>query len=88
MLVRIAEAAGTRIRTIRNRWGLFMRAHHVIAVAAIFLVGFGAKLFFFSAPEVEAGVHAGENARMDVLQMHIDYPKMKDLLVQDVKDPL
>jgi hypothetical protein len=65
-----------------------MRAYHVIAVAAVILVGFGVKLFFFSVPTVEAGIHAGEDARMNILQMHIDYPKMKNLPVQDVKDPI
>jgi hypothetical protein len=88
MLVRIAEAAGTRIETIRKRRGHFMSAHHAIAVAAVILVGFGVKLFFFSAPAVEAGIHSGEDARMNVLQMHIDYPNMKNLPVQDVKDPI
>ena len=65
-----------------------MRAYHVIAVAAVILVGFGVKLFFFSVPTVEVGIHAGEEASMNILQMHIDYPKMKNLPVQDVKDPI
>jgi predicted acyltransferase len=88
MLVRIVEVAGTRIQTIRNQRGHFMRAHHVIVVAAVILVGFGVKLFFFSAPAVEAGILTGANASMNILQMHIDYPKMKNLPVLDIKDPI
>jgi hypothetical protein len=63
-----------------------MRAHHIVAVVAVILIGFGVKLFFFSVPAVEAGIHAGEDAPMNILQMHIDYPKMKNLSVQDIKD--
>jgi hypothetical protein len=33
-----------------------MRTHHVIAVIAVILISFGAKIFFFSPPTVEADV--------------------------------
>jgi hypothetical protein len=33
-------------------------------------------------------IHAGKDASLNVLPMHIDYPKMKNLPVQDVKDPI
>ena len=65
-----------------------MRANHVIAVVAVILIGFGVKLFFFSAPAVEAGIHTGANASMNILQMHIDHPNMKNLPALDVKDPI
>ena len=34
-----------------------MRTHHVIAVVAVTLISFGAKIFFFSPPTAEADVH-------------------------------
>ncbi len=34
-----------------------MRAYHFIAVAAVILISFGAKMFFLSAPTAEADVH-------------------------------
>jgi hypothetical protein len=65
-----------------------MRLHHAIAVVAVILIGFGVKLFFFSAPAAEANLHAVENASMNVLQMHIDHPNMKTVPVQDITDPM
>jgi hypothetical protein len=59
-----------------------MRLHHAIAVVAVILVAFGAKLFFFSPPIAEANV----NGTMNIHQMHLDYPNMKDLPVQKVND--
>ena len=35
-----------------------MRAHYIIAVAAVIVIGFGAKLFFFSVPIAEADARA------------------------------
>jgi hypothetical protein len=43
-----------------------MRSHHAIAVAAIILVGFGVKLFFFT-PTAVAEVHG---VSMDISRMH------------------
>ncbi len=34
-----------------------MRLRHVIAIAAIMLISFGAKMFFFSPPTADAGMH-------------------------------
>ncbi len=62
-----------------------MRLHHAIAVVAVVLIAFGVKLFFFSAPTAEAGVHAVKSSSMNVFQMHIDYPNMKNLPMSDEK---
>jgi hypothetical protein len=59
-----------------------MRLHHGIAVVAVILIVFGAKLFFFSSPIAEADVHG----TMNIYQMHVDHPNMKDLPVQKVRD--
>ncbi len=34
-----------------------MRLRHVIAIFAIMLISFGAKMFFFSPPTADAGMH-------------------------------
>jgi hypothetical protein len=65
-----------------------MRLHYAITVVAVILIGFGVKLFFFSAPSAEADLHAVKNSSMNVLQMHIDHPNIKTLPVLDVKDPI
>jgi hypothetical protein len=65
-----------------------MRSHHAIAVVAAILIALGVKLLFFSAPAAEADIHAVKSDSMNVLQMHIDHPNMKNLPVQDVKDPI
>jgi hypothetical protein len=65
-----------------------MRLHHAIAVVMAILIGLGVNLFFFSAPTAEADINAVKNASMNVLQMQIDHPNMKNLRVQDVKDPI
>ena len=65
-----------------------MRLHYAITVVAVILIGFGVKLFFFSAPSAEADLHAVKNGSMNVLQMHIDHPNIKTLPVLDVKDPI
>jgi len=64
----------------------FMRAHHVIAVVAVLVVGLGAKQFFFPVTEAEADIHAVPSASMDVLQMHNDHPNRNNLPVQKVHD--
>ena len=63
-----------------------MRAHHIIAVAAVLIIGLGAKQFFFPATEAEADIHAAPSASMDVLQMHIDHPNITNLPVQKMRD--
>jgi hypothetical protein len=66
----------------------FMRLHYAIAVGAAILIAFGVMRFLVPAPAVEGGIYTGANASMNILQMHIDHPKMKDLPVLDVKDPI
>ena len=63
-----------------------MRAHHVIAVVAVLIIGLGAKQFLFPATEAEADIHAVPSASMDVLQMHNDQPNRNNLPVQKVHD--
>jgi hypothetical protein len=65
-----------------------MRLHYAAAVVAVILIGFGVKLFFFSAPAAEADIHAVKKGSMNVHQMHIDHPSIKTLPVLDVKDPI
>ena len=64
-----------------------MRVHHAIAVVAVILIGFGVKLFFFSAPAAEAQLNLNP-ITIDVLQMHRDYPNLKGLPVQVIKADL
>jgi hypothetical protein len=64
----------------------FMRTHHVVAVIAVLLIGLGAKLFFLPATDAEASIHAAASAGVDVLQMHVDHPNIKDLPVQKTDD--
>jgi hypothetical protein len=72
-----------------------MRLHYAIAlaVAASFLIGFGVKLFFLSDTQrsilaaAEADIPAVKNGSMNILQMHIDHPNIKNLPVLDNKDP-
>jgi hypothetical protein len=65
-----------------------VRLLHAIAVVAVILIGSGVKLLFFSAPAAEADMHGVKNGSMNVLQLHIDYPYIKNLPVLDVKDPI
>ena len=61
----------------------FMRAHHVIAVVAVLVVGFGAKQFFFPPMKAEADINP--SISMNVLQMHQD-TNMQNLPVQKMRD--
>jgi hypothetical protein len=64
-----------------------MRTHHAIgAVVAVILIGAGVKLFFFSGPAAEAYVHTAKSDSMNVLQIQIDYPNIKNLSVQKMHD--
>ena len=63
-----------------------MRAHHVIAVIAVLVIGVGVKQFFFPATQAEADIQAAGSARMNVLQMQTDYPNIKNLPVQKMHD--
>ncbi len=55
-----------------------MRAQHVIAVVAVLLLSFGAKMFFFSAPTAEATAHVQkiptEASQPDAGRMDIGAP--------------
>jgi molybdenum-dependent DNA-binding transcriptional regulator ModE len=64
----------------------FMRAHHVIAVVAVLVIGLGAKQFFFPPMKAEADIHAVPSASMNVEQMHIDHPNRYNHPVQKMND--
>jgi hypothetical protein len=63
--------------------GLAMRAHHVIAVVAVILVGVGVKLIFFTAPTAVADQLSIKSVRVDVSQLHRN---VKNLPVQKFHD--
>ena len=46
-----------------------MRAHHVIGVAAVILIGVSAKLFFVSAPTAEANSQPITSVGIDISQL-------------------
>jgi len=49
--------------------GAIMRAHHVITIIAVILVGVGLKLLFFSAPTAEAVSLPVKSAGVDVSRL-------------------
>ena len=59
-----------------------MRSHHIIAVAAVIVVGVGVKIFLFS-PRAEASLEAPTNAKIEIIQMQHD---IKNLPVQKMHD--
>ena len=61
----------------------FMRAHHVIAVVAVLVIGFGAKLYLFPPKQAEADVFS--TATMNVLQLQTEVD-MKQLPAQKMHD--
>lgn len=63
---------------------VLMRAHHVIAVFAILMVGWGAKQFLFTFSEAEANLLVVPSVAP--MQMHIDYQNIDNLPVQRVHD--
>ncbi len=63
--------------------GAVMRAHHVIAVVAVILVGVGVKLIFFTAPTAEADPLSIKSVGVDVSQLH---QNVKNLPVQKLHD--
>ena len=63
-----------------------VRAHHVIAVVAVLVIGLGAKQYFFSPMQAEADIHAVPSASMNVLKMHIDHPNRNNLPSQKMND--
>ena len=60
-----------------------MRAHHVIAVVAVLVIGLGAKLYLFPPKQAEADDFP--TATMNVLQLHRDIDT-KSLPVQKMGD--
>jgi len=46
-----------------------IRAHHVIAVVAVVVIGLGAKQFLFPPKQAEANITAISNAGIDVFQL-------------------
>jgi hypothetical protein len=60
-----------------------MRAHHVIAVVAVILVGFGVKLIFFTPQTAEADSRSIKSMAVDVSQLH---QNVRNLPVQKFHD--
>jgi predicted transcriptional regulator len=63
----------------------FMRAHHVIAVVAVLVIGLGAKQFLFPPKQADADIIVVPSASMNVLQMYSDID-MKTLPQQKMND--
>lgn len=62
-----------------------MRAHHVITVVAVLVIGLGAKQFMFPPRQADASINVVPSASMNVLQMHSDID-MKNLPQQKMND--
>ena len=62
-----------------------MRAHHVIAVVAVLVIGLGAKQFLFSPTQADANINAVPRDSVNVLQMHRDIDT-KSVPVQKMND--
>jgi hypothetical protein len=62
-----------------------IRAHHVIAVLAVLVIGLGAKQFLFPPRQADANINSVLSVSMNVLQMHSDID-VKSLPVQKMKD--
>jgi hypothetical protein len=70
----------------RDRQGkIAMRLHNIIAIATAFIFGFGVK-GFLSSPPANASHDAPTSAGLNVLQMQLGYPDMKNMPVQKVND--
>jgi len=63
----------------------FVRAHHVIAVVAVLVIGLGAKQFVFPPQQADANTNAVPSTSVNVLQMHHDIDT-KSLPVQKMND--
>jgi molybdenum-dependent DNA-binding transcriptional regulator ModE len=63
----------------------FMRAHHVIAVVAVLVIGLGAKQFLFPPTQADANINAVPRNSVNVLQMHRDIDT-KSVPVQKMND--
>ena len=60
-----------------------MRAHHIIAVVAVLVIGLGAKLYLFPPKQAEADVFP--TATTNVLQLQTDID-MKQIPAQKMND--
>jgi hypothetical protein len=66
---------------------IVMRSRHVIAVVVVLLVGLGLKMLFFPNRAAEAESQLRTEASMDIFQMHLKHPHIKDLPEQRVEEP-
>jgi hypothetical protein len=82
MLLWTADAAGPQFRALATK-GMVMRAHNVIAIVAVILVGVGLKLTFFVAPAAEADSLSIKSVSLDISQMH---QNTRNLPVQKLRD--
>jgi hypothetical protein len=60
-----------------------MRAHHVIAVVAVFVIGLGAKQFLFPPKAAEASF---PTTTIDTLKMTMEHPNRYNHPVQKMHD--
>jgi hypothetical protein len=63
-----------------------MRLRYVVAIGAILVIGLGARVVTSSVSRAHANLDARTNDSMNVLQMHRDYPNMKNVPLQKVHD--
>jgi hypothetical protein len=63
--------------------GAVMRAHHIVAVVAVILLGLTVKLFFFAASTAVANPHVIDSTGVDVSRLQRN---ARDLPVQKVDD--
>jgi hypothetical protein len=82
MLLWTADAAGPQFRALATK-GMVMRAHNVIAIVAVILVGVGLKLTFFVAPAAEADSLSIKSVSLDISQLH---QNTRNLPVQKLRD--
>ena len=64
----------------------FMRAHHVIAIVAVLVIGLGAKQFVFPPQQADADINAVPSASVNVHQMLIDHPNRNNFPAQKMHD--
>jgi molybdenum-dependent DNA-binding transcriptional regulator ModE len=64
----------------------FMRAHHVIAVVAVLVIGLGAKQVVFPPQQADADINAVPSASVNVHQMLIDHPNRNKFPAQKMHD--
>jgi molybdenum-dependent DNA-binding transcriptional regulator ModE len=64
----------------------FMRAHHVIAIVAVLVIGLGAKQFVFPPQQADADINAVPSASVNIHQMLIDHPNRNNFPAQKMHD--